>query len=77
MDHATSAVTPLDPELVQAGDAVGQRAERCGLLQGSVRAVRVVEILVLPQHDHQVPLVPDQRPVQQLPVVPLKLGCGA
>ena len=67
MNNATSAVTPLDPELVQAGDAVGQRAERCGLLQGSVRPVGVVEILVLPQHDHQVPLVPDQRPVQQLP----------
>ena len=37
MDHATSAVTPLDPELVQAGDAVGQRGSdaacfkaRCG-----------------------------------------------
>jgi hypothetical protein len=67
MDHATSAVTPLDPELVQAGDAVGQRAERRGLLQGSVRPVGVVEILVLPQHGHQVPLVPDQRPVQQVP----------
>jgi len=23
MDYAASAVTPLDPELVQAGDAVG------------------------------------------------------
>jgi len=45
MNHATSAVTPLDPELVQAGDAVGPRAERCGLLQGSVRPVRVAEIL--------------------------------
>jgi hypothetical protein len=31
MNHATSAVTSLDPELVQAGDAVGQWAERCGL----------------------------------------------
>jgi hypothetical protein len=36
MNHATSAVTLLDPELVQAGDAVGQRAERCGLLQADV-----------------------------------------
>ena len=26
MDHATSAVTPLDREVVQAGGAVGQRA---------------------------------------------------
>src|ERR1700747_1777590 len=60
MNHATSAVTPPDPELVQAGDTVGQRAERCGLLQGSVRPVRVVEILVFPQHDHQV--APTRRP---------------
>ena len=44
MDCAASAVPPLDPELVQAGDDVGQRAERRGLLQGSVRPVRVVEI---------------------------------
>jgi hypothetical protein len=62
MNHASGAVTPLDPETVQVGDAIGQR-ERRGLLQGAVRPVHVVQILVLPQHDHQVPLVPDQRPV--------------
>jgi hypothetical protein len=49
MDHATSAVTPLDVELVQAGDAVGQRAERCGLLQGAVRLVP----------DRRAPVAPD------------------
>jgi hypothetical protein len=43
MNHDTSAVMPLDPELVQ-GDTDGQRSERCGLLQGSVRPVRVAEI---------------------------------
>ena len=33
MDHACCAVTPPDPEMVQVGDAVGQWAERRGLLQ--------------------------------------------
>ena len=59
MNHASGAVTPLDPEMVQVGDAVGQRAERRGLFQGAVRPVGLVEVLVLAQHDHQVPLVPD------------------
>jgi len=36
MNYASGAVTPLDPEMVQVGDAVGQRAERCGLFQGAV-----------------------------------------
>jgi hypothetical protein len=59
VNHATSAVTPPDPELVRAGDAVGQQAQRRGLLQGPVRPVRAAEILLLPQHDHQMPLVLD------------------
>src|SRR5689334_13276018 len=58
MDHASGAVTPLDAEVVQAGDAIGQRAERRGLVQGSVWPVRVVEVLVFAQDCHQVPLVP-------------------
>jgi hypothetical protein len=62
MNYASGAITALDPEMVQVGDAVGQRAERCCLFQGAVRPVGVVEVLVLAQHDHQVPLVPDQRP---------------
>ena len=37
VNHATSAVTPLDPEMVQVGEPVWQRAERRGLVQGSVR----------------------------------------
>jgi hypothetical protein len=36
------------------------------LIQGAVRPVRVVEVLVPAQHDHQVALIPDQGPVQQL-----------
>ena len=66
MDHAPGAVTPLNPEMVQAGDAVGQRAQRRGLLKGAVRPVGIVEVFVLAQDGHQVSLVPDQGPVQQL-----------
>ena len=65
MNHASGAVTPLDPEMVQVGDAVGQRAERSGLLEGAVRPVGVVEVLVVSQDGYRVPLVPDQGPVQQ------------
>jgi hypothetical protein len=41
MNHASGTVTPLDPELIQVGDAIGQRAQRRGLVQGPVRAVPV------------------------------------
>jgi hypothetical protein len=47
MNHAPGAVTPPDPEQIQTGDAVGQRAQGRGLLEGSVRPVGVVEVLVL------------------------------
>jgi hypothetical protein len=66
VDHTSGTVAPLDPEPIQAGDAVGQRMQRRGLVQGSVRPVRVVEVLVLAQHAHQMPLIPYQGPVQQL-----------
>jgi hypothetical protein len=66
VNHASGAVAPLDTEVVQVGDAVWQRAERCSLVQGAVRPVGVVEVLVLAQHDHQMPLIPYQGPVQQL-----------
>ena len=39
---------------------------RRGLAEGAVRPVHVVEVLVLAQHHHQVPSVPDQGPIQQL-----------
>ena len=65
MNHASGAVASLDAEVVQVGDAIWQRAERRGLVQGAVRAVRVVEVLVLAQDGHQVALVPDQGPVQR------------
>ena len=28
MNHASGTVAPLDPELIQVGDAIGQRAQR-------------------------------------------------
>ena len=65
MDHASGAVTPPEAEVVQVGDGVWQRANRRGLVQGAVRPVRVVEVFVLAQNGHQVPLIPDQGPVQQ------------
>jgi hypothetical protein len=61
---ATSAITPLDPEMIQISNTAGQQAERRGLVQGAVRPTRVVKVLVLAQHDHQVALVPDEGPVQ-------------
>src|SRR5450759_5111240 len=66
MNHASSAVAAKDAEVVQVGDAIRQRAKRRGLVQGAVWPVRVVEVFVLAQHGHQVALVPDQGPVQQL-----------
>ena len=66
VNHAPGAVTPLDPEVVQAGDAPGQRAERRGLAEGAVGPVGVAEVLVFAQDGRRVPLVPGQGPVQQL-----------
>jgi hypothetical protein len=66
VDDATRAVMPPDPEMIQVGDAIWQRPQWRDLVQGAVRPVGVVEVLVLPQHHHQVAQVPDQGPVQQL-----------
>ncbi len=43
MNHASGTVTPLDPELIQVDRAIGQRAQRRGLVQGSVRPCGVPE----------------------------------
>src|SRR5689334_15751418 len=66
VDDATRAVVAPDPEMIQVGDAVWQGPQWRGLVQSAARPVGVVEVLVLPQHRHQVALVPDQGPVQQL-----------
>ncbi len=65
MSHAACAVGSLNPDPVRVGDVAGQPAQRRGLLQGSVRPVGVVEVLILPQHGHKVALVPYQAPVEQ------------
>ena len=64
MNHAPGAVAALDPELIEVGDSFGQRAQWRGLLQGPVGPVGVVEVLVFPQHGHQVPLIPDEGPLE-------------
>ena len=67
LNQASGAVTPLNPELIQVSDTIGQRAQRRRLAEGSAGTVSVAGVLVLVQHDHQVPLVPDQGAVQRLP----------
>ena len=77
VNHASGAVAPPDADAVQVGDAVWQRAERRGLFQGAVWPVGVVEVLALAQDGHQVALVPDQGPVQQLaPAAADPVGLG-
>jgi hypothetical protein len=49
MNHASGAVAPPDTEVVQVDSAIWDRAKRRGVVQGAVRAVRVVEVLVLAQ----------------------------
>jgi hypothetical protein len=66
VDDAISAIMPTDPEMIQVGDAIWQGPQWRSLIQGTVRPVRIVEILVLPQHRHQVALVPDEGLVEQL-----------
>ena len=41
MNHASGTVTSLDPELIEVGDAIRQRAPRRGPLQAAVRPVGV------------------------------------
>jgi hypothetical protein len=48
VDDATHAVMAPDPEMIQVGDAIWQRPQWRGLAQGAVRAVGVVEVLLLP-----------------------------
>jgi hypothetical protein len=47
MNHTSSAVATKDAEVVQVGDAIRQRAQRRGLVQGAMRPVLVVKVLVL------------------------------
>ena len=60
MDDSSRAVAPLDPEVLEVGDAIWQAPQRRSLIQGAVRPVRIAGVPVFPQHRHQVALVPDQ-----------------
>jgi len=65
--HGSGAVAPPEAERVQVGDAIWQRAQRRGTVQGAVRPlVRVAEVLVLAQDGNQVALVSHQDPAQEL-----------
>jgi hypothetical protein len=44
MNHASGTIAPLDPELIQVGDAIGQRAQRSGLVQGSETSRRITDL---------------------------------
>jgi hypothetical protein len=66
VNDATRAIMPPDPEMIQVGDTIWQGPQWRGLFQSAVRPVGVVEVLILPQHHHQVAQVPDQGLVQQL-----------
>ena len=45
MNHASGAIAPPDAEVVQAGDAIGQRAKRRGLvlMPASLRICQTVD----------------------------------
>jgi hypothetical protein len=45
VEDAAGAVMPPDPEMIQAGDAVWQRPQWRGLVQGAVRPAGVAEVL--------------------------------
>jgi hypothetical protein len=51
MNHASGVVTPSSVETVLVAGAVGQRAERRGLLQVSVRPVRLQKSSVICQEN--------------------------
>jgi hypothetical protein len=47
MNHASGAVAPPEAEVVRIGDIIRRRAERRGLVQGAMRPMEVVEVLIL------------------------------
>ena len=69
MEDAAEAVASVYVKAgggVRLGDRCGQRAQWPGVGDPLVRAVGVVELLELAQGVEQVPLVPDQGPVEKL-----------
>jgi hypothetical protein len=69
-EDAAEAVMSADIqrcEPIRLGDWFGQRSKRSGVRDPLMWSVKVIEPLVLPQRVEQIPLVPDQHPVQQFP----------
>ncbi len=64
-DQATGASLPSDAVLLKI-DRFGQRFQRCRRVQGAVRPVLVVVVLVIAQDLPQMVLVPDEGAVQEL-----------
>ena len=67
MEDAVEAIWPMDvqvPDLDGLGDWFGQRVQRCGVGQGPVRAVSIVERFELAQRMEQMALVPNEGAVQ-------------
>jgi hypothetical protein len=79
VEEAAEAVASVDVEpcgTVRPGDRWGQRAQRPGVADPLMRPVRVIELLELAQGAQQMPLVPDQSPLEQLPAAGLHpVGC--
>jgi hypothetical protein len=74
VDDATHSVMPPDPEMIQVGDIIWQGPQWRRLVQRTVRPVRIVEVLVLPQHHHQVALIPE--PATTTPLTTGSFPCG-
>ena len=66
MEQPACAVTSPNPELFEIDHVVRPWTHRCGLVEGSVRAVIVVVTLVFAQQPDQVLQVLDEGAVGQL-----------
>jgi hypothetical protein len=69
VENAAEAIASSYVEVghrVWISDPRGQRAQRSGVCNALMRPVSVVELFELAQGVEQMPLVPDQRPIQQL-----------
>jgi hypothetical protein len=69
VEDAAEAITSADVEmgyLVGIGDRGWQRMQWPGIGDAPVRSVSIVELFELVQGLEQMPLVPNQRPIQEL-----------
>lgn len=64
VEDAADPVASGDAEVVEVGDVVRQGAQRCGVAQGAVWPVLVLEGLVLRQDPAQVGEVPHEGAIE-------------